>query len=207
MLALTAFINICAALVIRGKERTSLHAAMVCDCFVNILIMATHVLAQSPWFRLGSAEACNVFTFYCIFLLTWNRLIPVAIATYRYLMVCHAIRCHNFGGEGKIWRVLNSLILGFCLARASVVSATSSTSLSYLRCINREETFRRTQLTDFYEPLEDGGVQFSGPLLGPLRLFHNIAVNMFAFLVPLLYGALFIFRRKNATNIPGSWKK
>ena len=40
LLVLTAIINIWAATIFRGKERTSLHTAIVCDCFANILNMA-----------------------------------------------------------------------------------------------------------------------------------------------------------------------
>ena len=190
LLAITVFINLWAAVVIRGKERNSLHAVIVCDCFINILIMASHVLAQSPWYKLGSAEACTGFVFYSLFFMTWNRLIPVGIAIFRYLMVCHAVRCHNFGGERRIWQVLNSFILGLCLTGGAVTTITRSSSFGYLRCIGREEAFQRPQLTDFYTPLQAGGIEFSGPLWTPIRLFYNTTLHVFAFLVPLLYGAV-----------------
>ena len=150
------------------------------------------------------SSVCTPYLFYWVFLLTWNRLIPVGIAIFRYLMVCHAVVCHNFGGERRIWRVLNSFILGFCLFGGAIASATRTSSFSYLRCTNREEIFRRTQLTDFYEPLEVGGIEFSGPIWSPNRLFHNTTLHVFAFLVPLLYGAVFVFRMKNAVTVSGS---
>ena len=203
LLAITAFINLWAAVVIRGKERNSLHAAMVCDCFVNILSMAIHVLAQSPWYKLGSTEACTGFVFYLMFMLTWNRLIPVVIAIFRYLMVCHAVRCHNFGGERRVWQVLNSFILGLCLTGGVIVSITRSSSFGYLRCIGREETFRRPPLTHFYQPLQPGGVEFSGPFWTPTRLFVNTTFLAFVFLVPLLYGAVFIYRMNKAATVSG----
>ena len=43
LLALTATINIWAVTVIRGKERNSLHTAIVYDCFANILRFDTFI--------------------------------------------------------------------------------------------------------------------------------------------------------------------
>ena len=49
LLALTATINIWAIAIFRAKERTSLHTAIVYDCFANILIMVILAIFQSPW--------------------------------------------------------------------------------------------------------------------------------------------------------------
>ena len=202
LMAATAVINTWAAVIIRGKERTSLHAAIVCDCFANILTMAIHVLMQSPWYKLGSPQLCTGFLFYNMFLITWNRLLPVGIAAFRYMMVCHAVFCHNQGGERRVWRLLSGLMLGLCLASGAIAALTKTSSESYLRCISREEMFRRANLEDFYEPLEVSGRQFSGPLWSPHRLFFNTLIYLY-FLVPLLYGAVFSFRRKHIVTIQG----
>ena len=203
LLALTAIINFWAATVIRRNERTSLNKAIVYDCFANILSMAILAFLQSPWYRLGSPILCTLQLFLTLFLFNWNKLIPVGMAAFRYLMVCHAVFCHNQGGERKIWRILSCLILGFCLTTAAIGSAAGTSFIGYLRCINREEMFRRSNLEDFYQPLEASGLQFSGPLWSPHRLLLNASLFLFAFLIPLLYGAVFMFRRKHTNNITG----
>ena len=203
LLALTATINIWAVTVIRGKERTSLHTAIVYDCFANILSMAILSFLQSPWYRLGSPILCTLQLFLTNFFFNWNKLFPVGIAAFRYLMVFHAVFCHKQGGERKIWRILNGLILGLCLANAVITSIVRTSSKGYLRCIDREEMFRRADLEDFFQPLEASGLEFSGPLWSPHRLLLNATWFLFAFLVPIMYGAVFRFRRKHNNNITG----
>ena len=59
----------------------------------------------------------------------------------------------------------------------------------------------RYNLHNFLAPLGPRGIEFRGPLWTPTRLIINATVWSFAFVVPLLYLAIFRFRRTEADNI------
>ena len=71
--------------------------------------------SQSPLSMMGSPIPCLADVFVHHLLIYWNRLVPVAIAALRYVMVCHAVFVNNHGGE-KMVRCLFSYseILKFC---------------------------------------------------------------------------------------------
>ena len=203
ILVTTVIINIWAAAIIRRMERTSLHFAIVCDCTANILNIAVFAFLQSPWYKLGNSEMCTAFQFIILVLFTWNSISPLAIAIFRYMMVCHAVFWHNHGGERTIWRLLNSFIFSICLASGIIACVTSSSSKTYLRCINQEESFRRDDLQDFYQPIKTGGIELMGSFWSPHRFFFNVILRFPSFLVAVLYGAVFVFRKKYTANIRG----
>ena len=68
------------------------------------------------------------------------------------------------------------------------------------KCL-RKVIIIRYNLTNFFGPLGPRGIEFLGPLWSPARLFINLTVWSFVFVVPLLYWAIFRFRRAAADNI------
>ena len=58
----------------------------------------------------------------------------------------------------------------------------------------------RYNLDNFLASPEPHGVGLKGPIWSPIRLFNNIFLISFVFLVPFLYAAIFRFRRKNAVT-------
>ena len=68
------------------------------------------------------------------------------------------------------------------------------------KCL-RKVNIIRYNLTNFFGPLGPRGIEFLGPLWSPARLFINVTVWSFVFVVPLLYWAIFRFRRAAADNI------
>ena len=80
----------------------------------------------------------------------WNRLVPIAVALFRYLMICHAVFSQNFGGDKyvlkfiKIGLVFFSVISGVVGVLGSV--GIFSDSFEYLRCLGRQEEFRSLEL-------------------------------------------------------------
>ena len=98
----TFVINLWAAICILRKERTKVNTLIVCDCIINMASSVQTSILQSPWILLNSSTTCLVNTFLLHLLNTWNRLVPVAIAGFRYVMVCHAVYVHNHGGEKKV---------------------------------------------------------------------------------------------------------
>ena len=98
----TFAINLWAGMVILRKERTVIHWLIICDCVLNIVSSLHTSFLQSPWSMLASPIPCLLNLIALHLLTAWNRLVPVAIAAFRYIMVCHAVFVHNHGGEKKV---------------------------------------------------------------------------------------------------------
>ena len=99
---LTFAINLWAGFSILRKERTGINSLIVCDCVVNVVSSLHSSFLQSPWSILGSPIPCLLNLLLLQLLTSWNRLVPVAIAAFRYIMVCHAVLVQNQGGEKKV---------------------------------------------------------------------------------------------------------
>ena len=97
---------------------------------------------NSPWSILKSLPPCYILIFVNILLLTWNRLVPMAMVVFRYMMVCRAVYCHNLGGEKVVLRRVMTGLVALCLLEGLVFFLYSEDSLTFLRCIGREEAFR-----------------------------------------------------------------
>ena len=58
------------------------------------------------WVRHGNhldpALVYRINTSAMVLFTAWNRLVPLAIAAFRYVMVCHAVAVHNHGGEKQV---------------------------------------------------------------------------------------------------------
>ena len=52
--------------------------------------------------HLDSALVYRINTSAMVLFTAWNRLVPLAIAAFRYAMVCHAVAVHNHGGEKQV---------------------------------------------------------------------------------------------------------
>ena len=98
----TFAINLWAGTSILRKERTGIHCLIVCDCLLNVVSSLHTSFLQSPWSILRFSIPCLFNTFLLHLLTSWNRLVPVAIAAFRYIMVCHAVFVQNHGGEKMV---------------------------------------------------------------------------------------------------------
>ena len=104
----------------------------------------------------------------------WNRLVPVGIATFRYLMVCHSVLCQNTGGEKAILTFVKITLVFLSISNGifGVLGSIGITghSFEYLRCMGRQEVFRskvKTQIQQnpstasqpnlFVEQIQPGG--------------------------------------------------
>ena len=128
--ALTLVVNMAAVAVIGRKEKTGVNHLIVLDCFANVL---TALVQLFNFMALTNSSSFQAIV--CIFDVamltifgTWNRLVPVVLALYRYLLVsfhmrcflnwknrtlkdstniclkvCHPIFVQNQGGEKFIW--------------------------------------------------------------------------------------------------------
>ena len=145
LLAATIAVNIWTAITIWHKEGTRINRLIICDCAANVLMMGLGTFAQSKWFVLDSAALCSVAVFLLNVLFTWNRMVTLVIAMFRYVMVCHAVMCQNLG-ERLVWLVLVSGLVLLSLGEGLVTVVYSllphSNSHAFLRCIGRQELFR-----------------------------------------------------------------
>ena len=93
--ALTLVVNMAAVAVIGRKEKTGVNHLIVLDCFANVL---TALVQLFNFMALTNSSSFQAIV--CIFDVamltifgTWNRLVPVVLALYRYLMVSFHMRC------------------------------------------------------------------------------------------------------------------
>ena len=70
--------------------------------------------------------------------------------------------------------------------------------------LNLSYSKSRANLENFFDPQGPGGVEFSGPFWNPARLFINLVNWAFVFAVPVLYGAIYKFRRAHAVTTIGT---
>ena len=143
ILVLAVTVNIWAGLVIGKKDDTGINKIIVCDCVVNALSMLLDTFyINSPWSIVKSPFPCYIIVFVHILMITWNRLVPVAIVVFRYMMVCHAVYCHNLGGEKAVLKRVITALATLCLLDPLVIVLYSADSFIFLRCMGREEAFR-----------------------------------------------------------------
>ena len=72
-----------------------------------------------------------------------------------------------------------------------------------LQVVSLQFSFKiRFNVDNFYAPLSPRGIEFTGPPWSPARIFINLANWSFVFVVPLLYLAIYKFRKAQAvTNL------
>jgi hypothetical protein len=117
-------VNIGAVVIIQSRESCGINRLIVFDCGVNILSMVAGAISQAGWFVGQSWPACVASTALLIATTTWNRLVPVAIVVFRYLMVCQAVWVHNLGGEKPLLRRILAVVAVFCTASSGLVLAS-----------------------------------------------------------------------------------
>ena len=134
-------VNLVSSVIVGRKETTGINRMIVCDCLFNVINMGAYFFNMSSWRLLGSNQLCTIWLCIRMTLTTWNNLVPVAIATQRYLLVCRAVACHNFGGGKRIWRFIHSAVVFLCILCGVIFALERSSSLTFLRCMGEEEKF------------------------------------------------------------------
>ena len=142
LLALTLTLNIWGVVVISGKEKTGINSLIVVDCFANFFIMAISTLGHSPWSNFEWSSLCTFFILFQSVLTVFNRLVPVAIATTRYIMICHPTFSINQGGEKRISAIVRNILIFITMASSTYSTSQRDKVLKYLTCMQREEMFR-----------------------------------------------------------------
>ena len=86
--AVTLVVNTAAVIVIGRKENTGINRLIVLDSFANMLTALVQLLNSMALTTSSSNAIVCIFDMAALFILsTWNRLVPVVLALYRYLLV------------------------------------------------------------------------------------------------------------------------
>ena len=86
--AVTLVVNTAAVIVIRRKEKTGINRLIVLDSFANVLTALVQMFNMMALTTSSSNDIVCIFNMAMLTILgTWNRLVPVVIALYRYLLV------------------------------------------------------------------------------------------------------------------------
>ena len=137
----TVIVNSVSVIIVGRKETTGINTMIICDCIFNVINIGAYFFNMSSWHVLGSDKLCTIWLCFRISLITWNNLVPVAIATQRYLLVCHAVACHGFGGGKRVWKFIHSAVVFLCILCGANFALERSSVLTYLRCMGEEEKF------------------------------------------------------------------
>ena len=86
--ALTLVVNTASVIVIGKKEKTGINRLIVLDSFANVLTALVQMFNMMALTTSSSNDIVCIFNMAMLTILgTWNRLVPVVIALYRYLLV------------------------------------------------------------------------------------------------------------------------
>ena len=124
---------------------------IIWDCIAKIFVFALVLLIFGTKFSiLGGGKVglvlCTLRAFLGTTLFGFNRLVPVGIVLFRYIMVCHAVMAVNFGGEKRVWRIIQRAILLLSLLPSVLVVRVLQDSLGFHKCVGQEESFRLLSL-------------------------------------------------------------
>ena len=183
---------------------------IIWDCIGKIFVFALVLLVYATEFSiLGGGKVglvlCALRAFLGTALFGFNRLVPVGIVVFRYIMVCHAVMTANCGGEKRVWRIIQRAIFLLSFLPSVLVVRVLEDSLGFHKCVGQEESFRlltlklselfssllRYNLKNFFLDVGPTGLNIKGPLWRPVRLVTNIIALTFSVFVPVLYGIIF----------------
>ena len=139
---LTVVMNLWTIRVLKTKEDTCTKKLVNWDCVSNIWLSVEALLYNlDVGFPLNISAICAVRNATVMSLLTFTRLVPVAIVLLRYIMVCHPATFINCGREKGIWKWILGSVIVFCLVIWIYNFYSSSISFMILCCVGREEEY------------------------------------------------------------------
>ena len=133
-----------------------------------------------------------------------NRLVPIGIVIFRYIMVCKAILALRIGEK-----LLASIVYKFMVWIPILYGVTTFFYLRKVRifciCMGGEEQFI-FETSDFLANSKFGS-SFKLPFLNPFRLSFNIIAFSFVVVVPSFYFLIYKFRDSQNSSVPGEFHK
>ena len=179
------------------KEKTLIDDMIMYDCLANIGFVAS---LSCRFFQKDDDIFCMAVLVFTYFFVHVNRVIPVSIVIYRYLLVCHLDTAERIG-KSRLKKILNLLTL-LIPAFLSLLSLIYRNDMIYfLVCKSQEEVF--------YYDTDDFGVSFSGgfqnnnPIYHPTRIAGLIVCNAYILAVPVGYYKIYTFIEKHNRQMRG----
>ena len=129
-----------------------------------------------------------------------NRLIPISIVIFRYIMVCKAIMAFNMGEKVLAGIVYKLTVFVPVIYGVSTAFYLNKTRL-FLICMGQEESFS-FEISDFFEN-SSFGTSLKLPFLNPFRLTFNVIAFSFVFVVPFFYFLIYKFRKSQTSTVQG----
>jgi hypothetical protein len=90
LVAVALAVNIAAAVVLRQEDDTPINRITIWDCIINIMTMT---MTSGLRHKLSNEYLCSIWMFPNFVFNTWNRLVPVGIVVFRYMLVCITVQC------------------------------------------------------------------------------------------------------------------
>ena len=149
------------------KEQNGMDKMIICDCVVKIFCFALILPVYSSLYSLHGDPIvgkilCGFLSFLASLLFSFNRLVPVGIVLFRYMMVCHAVATVNYGGEKPLWKTVKWSVLGLSLIQGVLMLFVLDDSLAFLQCMGEEERFRWVKgMLDNFLPRKTLNIPFS----------------------------------------------
>ena len=153
------------------------------------------------------------YTSFCLFTVivvegftVMNRVLPVTIAIFRYILVCKAETAERFG-KTKLARLLTlvNFLVPTLMVMGSIVCRDHVHY--YTKCIGREEIyeFDLDHLENGAKTLWDKGVTLSLPIYHPFRILSFLVLLSYIVVIPAVYFAIYRFRKKHDDMITGKY--
>ena len=147
MFLLTISLNAWVMAVVMKKEQNGMNQMIIFDCIAKIFCNALILLIYGSPFSIHGSHLpgrilCGFRSVLTSLLFAFNRLVPVGIVVFRYIMVCHAVSTVNFGGEKPLWKTVKWFILGISLIQGILMASVVEESLGFQKCIGKEENFQ-----------------------------------------------------------------
>ena len=136
-----------------------------------------------------------------LFFFILNRVVPLTIATYRYILVCQYQRF----GKPKLGKIL-VFATGLVPILVTVFSVVYRENFwSYTYCLGREETF-----SNYLEEEEEvvaswwyTGRYIDLPIYHPVRLLYFLVALPYFLMTPMVYGAIYWYRWSHDRTVAG----
>ena len=137
-----------------------------------------------------------------------NRLIPISIVIFRYIMVCKAILALKIG-EKWISQMIYRFTVWVPILYGFVTPFFFWKVRIFCICMGGEEQFLFNTSDFLATPygIWNLGSSFKQSFLHPFRLTFNIIMFAFVFVVPVFYFLIYKFRDSQNSKAPGLFDK
>ena len=181
------------------KEKTLIDAMILYDCIANLGLLSCFAFDHPN--RIWDDDIfCCVSMAYHTFFAVLNRLIPVTIVTYRYIMVCQVDIAEKIG-KALLGRILNILTFLIPLLLSQTTYYFRNDNLFFVKCRGRVEGFYYNT-DDFFLPVTRGAA-IKQPLYHPFRLVTNLLYFNYTIVVPVGYCKIYNFVKKHNLQVQG----